>query len=161
MQLRRRDSSREVISRPLRFGAALACALAVWVAGPGHSGGPSDGLVGVSEVQAQSADEASGEKSSGQEASDDDKAPADMSAEDIARRIQKFYKKTEDYQASFKQVYTDLAAGEEKVSWGKVYFKKPGKMRWDYYDSSDYKKRTKTLVKIGRASCRERVYCEV
>ena len=82
--------------------------------------------------------------------SDDDNAPGDMSAEDVAKRIQKFYKKTEDFQSDFKQIYTDVAAGEKKKNWGKVYFKKPGKMRWDYYNSDELGKRKKTLVSDGK-----------
>lgn len=77
-------------------------------------------------------------------------APGDMGAEDVAERIQRFYKKTEDFHAEFKQVYTDVAAGEEKVNYGKVYFKKPGKMRWDYYKSEGLDERKKTLVSDGK-----------
>lgn len=58
---------------------------------------------------------------------------APPSAESVARQMQAFYDRTADFQASFKQTYTDLAAGDTKVSVGKVYIKKPGKMRWDYY----------------------------
>lgn len=74
--------------------------------------------------------------------------PASMSADDVARRVQKFYKKTSDYHADFEQTYTDVAAGAEKTSQGRVYFKKPGKMRWDYY-TDDGKGRTKVLVSDG------------
>lgn len=74
--------------------------------------------------------------------------PAKMSAEDVAKRVQKFYKKTKDYNARFKQTYTDVAAGSEKKSHGRVYFKKPGKMRWDYY-KDDGKGRKKVLVSDG------------
>lgn len=78
----------------------------------------------------------------------DDKAPGGMSAEDVAERIQKFYKKTADYQAQFTQTYTDVAAGDKKHSQGRVYFKKPGKMRWDYYAKGG-KNREKVLVSDG------------
>lgn len=74
--------------------------------------------------------------------------PADMSAQDVAKRIQKFYKKTADYTAHFTQTYTDIAAGAKKTSKGRVYFKKPGKMRWDYYNKSG-KGRSKVLVSDG------------
>jgi outer membrane lipoprotein carrier protein len=76
-------------------------------------------------------------------------APDDMTAEEIAKRIQRFYKETEDFKAKFKQVYTDVAAGEKKKNWGKVYFKKPGRMRWDYYESDGFDQRKKTLVSDG------------
>jgi outer membrane lipoprotein carrier protein len=54
------------------------------------------------------------------------------SAEALAERIQGFYSNTRDFQANFVQTYHDLAAGSSKVSRGKVYIKKPGRMRWDY-----------------------------
>lgn len=76
-------------------------------------------------------------------------APDDMSADEVAKRIQKYYDKTDDFKASFKQVYEDKAAGEKKVNWGKIYFKKPGKMRWDYYKSDSRDDRKKTLVSDG------------
>ncbi len=77
------------------------------------------------------------------------KAPHDLSATEVADRIQGFYKKTLDFQSSFKQTYTDIAAGESKSSSGKVYFKKPGKMRWDYNQAKDATKRDKVLVSDG------------
>lgn len=77
------------------------------------------------------------------------KAPHDLNATQVAERIQDFYKKTLDFQSSFKQTYTDIAAGESKSSSGKVYFKKPGKMRWDYNHAKDPSKRDKVLVSDG------------
>lgn len=74
--------------------------------------------------------------------------PAGMSAEQVAERVQQFYKKTDDYHADFKQTYEDVAAGDKKISQGKVYFKKPGKMRWDYYTKGG-KTRDKVLVSDG------------
>jgi outer membrane lipoprotein carrier protein len=87
-------------------------------------------------------DEASATESSG--------GTAALSAEAVAKRIQQFYRETEDFQADFKQVYTDVAAGETKKNWGRVYFKKPGRMRWDYYDTESLDQRTKTLVSDGK-----------
>lgn len=75
--------------------------------------------------------------------------PEGMSAEDVAERVQRFYSATEDFQAAFLQTYTDVAAGEVKRSRGRVYFKKPGKMRWDYYSSSDASRRDRVLVSDG------------
>ena len=89
------------------------------------------------------------EKGDGEEASSTP-APGDMSAEDVAERVQRFYKETEDFHGEFKQVYTDIAAGDTKVNHGKVYFKKPGKMRWDYYTSEALDERKKTLVSDGK-----------
>lgn len=70
-------------------------------------------------------------------------------AEKAALKVQDFYKQTADYQAAFKQTYRDLAAGTEKVSMGRVYFKKPGRMRWDYYKPEDPKKNDKLYVSDG------------
>lgn len=56
-------------------------------------------------------------------------------AQELARKMQSFYDRTQDFTASFKQTYTDVAAGEQKVNFGKVYIKTPGKMRWDYYQT--------------------------
>ncbi len=73
---------------------------------------------------------------------------AEMTADDYAERVQHFYGKTEDFQASFLQTYTDIAAGEAKQSRGRVYFKKPGMMRWDYY-RRDANQRDRILVSDG------------
>ena len=74
-------------------------------------------------------------------------------ADDVARKMQSFYDKTADFQASFKQVYTDQAAGESKTSIGKVYIKKPGMMRWDYYQVGEDKKPAlhKSMIADGKA----------
>ena len=72
-----------------------------------------------------------------------------MTAEGVATRVQAFYKTTKDFQSKFTQTYTDLAAGEKKMSYGRVYFKKPGKMRWDYYKAKNAKKRDKVYVSDG------------
>jgi len=101
-------------------------------------GGASAGGTVVGSAQAQEGDEAS------------TPAPGDMAAEDVARRIQRFYKETEDFQSEFKQVYTDVAADDKKTRYGKVYFKKPGKMRWDYYETDGLENRKKTLVSDGQ-----------
>jgi outer membrane lipoprotein carrier protein len=68
----------------------------------------------------------------------------------VTDEVQAFYKNMRDYQARFEQVYTDVAAGKDSRSGGRVYFKKPGKMRWDYLnaDGSD-KSLHKVLVSNG------------
>lgn len=71
--------------------------------------------------------------------------------QEIADKVQGFYRATTDFQAKFTQTYTDIAAGDKKVSFGRVYFKKPGKMRWDYYKGKDAKKRDKIYVSDGNA----------
>ena len=46
--------------------------------------------------------------------------------------IQAFYANAQDLKAEFTQVYTYTVYGREETSKGRVFFKKPGKMRWDY-----------------------------
>lgn len=67
----------------------------------------------------------------------------------VTDKVQLFYQEIKDYQASFEQIYTDVAAGDEKKSQGKVFFKKPGKMRWDYL--TPQRKLEKVLVSDGKA----------
>ena len=51
----------------------------------------------------------------------------------IIDRIQAEYERTQDIQAAFTQVaQLRSLAGRKQESHGKVYFKKPGKMRWEY-----------------------------
>lgn len=71
--------------------------------------------------------------------------------DEYAERVQDFYKATSDFQSKFVQTYTDLAAGDKKVSFGRVYFKKPGKMRWDYLVDKNSSKREKVYVSDGDA----------
>ncbi len=78
-------------------------------------------------------------------------APA-LTANDQAKKMQKFYADTADFQAKFKQVYSDIAAGEKKGSYGRVFFKRKGKMRWHYYETSKKSKKQelkKLLVSDG------------
>jgi len=94
------------------------------------------------------ADVAAQQKPAAKPAASKGSGPADMTANAVAERVQNFYKETADYSADFKQTYTDIAAGAAKTSKGRVYFKKPGKMRWDYYNDSG-KGRNKVLVSDG------------
>src|SRR5262249_39085406 len=50
----------------------------------------------------------------------------------LVDRMQSFYEKTQDFTANFKQDYTYKIAKRTQTSTGKVTFKKPGMMRWDY-----------------------------
>jgi outer membrane lipoprotein carrier protein len=56
----------------------------------------------------------------------------ELSALEVADRIQKSYDDTKDFKAAFQQEYFSQALGKTKSSSGYVYIKKPGKMRWDY-----------------------------
>lgn len=46
--------------------------------------------------------------------------------------IQQFYADAQDLKAQFTQTYTFVIHDKTRVSAGTVFFKKPGKMRWDY-----------------------------
>lgn len=76
------------------------------------------------------------------------KEVAPISADDYAAKMQAFYEQTQDFQSSFKQIYTDVAAGEKKDSFGRVYFKRPGMIRFDYYKKD--KSLEKNLVSDGK-----------
>ena len=55
-----------------------------------------------------------------------------QSQKDLLGKVQTFYASAKDFSAEFKQTYTYSIYGRKKISTGKVYFKKPSKMRWDY-----------------------------
>ncbi|MEL6182091.1 MAG: hypothetical protein AAFS10_24230, partial [Myxococcota bacterium] len=42
--------------------------------------------------------------------------PGTLTAQQIMAKMQEFYRNTYDYQARFEQIYTDMAAGEDKKS---------------------------------------------
>lgn len=50
----------------------------------------------------------------------------------VVDRVQSYYDSVRDFVADFEQEYTSAAMGETRTSHGRVFFKKPGKMRWDY-----------------------------
>ena len=56
--------------------------------------------------------------------------PADVKA--LVDRMQSFYERTTDFTADFKQDYTYKAFKRTQTSTGKVLYRKPGLMRWDY-----------------------------
>ena len=59
-------------------------------------------------------------------------AAAAPTADEIVRRLQARYEETAVLSAHFKQEIRSATLGEELVSHGKVYFRKPGKMRWEF-----------------------------
>jgi outer membrane lipoprotein carrier protein len=59
--------------------------------------------------------------------------PARVGAREVVSRVQVFYEKNDRLSAKFRQYYTNVTFGRKTTSDGKVYIKKPGKMRWDYY----------------------------
>lgn len=50
----------------------------------------------------------------------------------VIARMQSRYDQAKDFQAHFTQNYSRAVVGRVTVSSGEVYFKKPGRMRWDY-----------------------------
>jgi outer membrane lipoprotein carrier protein len=54
----------------------------------------------------------------------------------LVDRMQAFYEKLQDFTADFEQVYAYKASKRKQTSTGKVVFKKPALMRWEYSGSS-------------------------
>ncbi|MGB0680016.1 MAG: LolA family protein [Polyangiales bacterium] len=54
------------------------------------------------------------------------------SAAYVASQVQSFYDRTKNVSAQFRQVYYHRLYRKKVVSEGRVVFKKPGRMRWDY-----------------------------
>ncbi len=74
-----------------------------------------------------------------------------LKAGEIVERIQKFYEKTGGLTAKFQQRYKNTTFGKTTKSSGKVYIKKPGKMRWDYAEKVRGKTKTvKSFVSDGK-----------
>jgi outer membrane lipoprotein carrier protein len=62
----------------------------------------------------------------------------------LARKVQAFYERTRDIEASFVQSYTYAAVGRTQTSRGTLRVQKPGKIRWDYLEPD-----RKTIVVNG------------
>lgn len=56
----------------------------------------------------------------------------DLSAAELARKVQAYYERTADLEARFQQTYTYAGFGRRQLSSGTLRVKKPGMMRWDY-----------------------------
>jgi outer membrane lipoprotein carrier protein len=76
---------------------------------------------------------------------------APLTADQVTDKVQGFYTSIADFQSRFEQTYTDVAADEKRTLTGKVFFKKPGKMRWDYLknDANNKPSLAKVLVSNG------------
>lgn len=59
-----------------------------------------------------------------------------LTAQQIVQRIQEFYDRTTNFQADFTQVSRSRLTGEEQRA-GRVIFKRPGRMRWNYTTNGD------------------------
>jgi len=74
-------------------------------------------------------------------------------ADAVVGKVQKFYESTKHLTAKFRQTYTNETFGTTRVSDGRLYIKKPGKMRWDYYAKKRNSKKAeveKTFVSDGK-----------
>jgi outer membrane lipoprotein carrier protein len=65
------------------------------------------------------------------------------SAADVVRRLQARYDATTGFRADFSQEVESATLGQKVTSRGKVYFKKPGRMRWEFAEPEQ------TLVSDG------------
>ena len=72
-------------------------------------------------------------------------SPQQKEIDKIVDKMQKFYDDAKDYQADFTQIYHNLALGTDQTRNGHVYFKKSGKMRWDYREPDE-----KYLISNGK-----------
>lgn len=52
--------------------------------------------------------------------------------EQVVSGVQAFYSTAKDFQADFRQTFTYKIYQRKKISTGRVFFKKPSLMRWDY-----------------------------
>ncbi len=53
-------------------------------------------------------------------------------AKQVVKNVQSFYKKTRHLTAKFRQTYSNKVIDKRSISDGRLWIKKPGKMRWDY-----------------------------
>jgi outer membrane lipoprotein carrier protein len=54
------------------------------------------------------------------------------SVKEVVAKMQAFYDRARDLKGKFKQVYTDSLYSRQRTSYGYVYVRKPGMMRWNY-----------------------------
>ena len=59
-------------------------------------------------------------------------SPTDERAKELVAKVQAFYDKAKTFQAHFDQRYKIRAYDTVKTNTGRVSFRKPGKMSWDY-----------------------------
>lgn len=71
-----------------------------------------------------------------------------LSADEIAGRVQGFYDHTKTFKAGFKQRYTMPAYNRTKDSTGSVIFQKPGKMSWRYANNGNRVVSDGKIIKI-------------
>src|SRR5262245_32941891 len=78
--------------------------------------------------------------------------PATTSAEaaKVVQGVQTFYKTTQHLTAKFRQNVVNKTFGLPSMNDGKVYLKKPGKMRWDYFSKRDKNQVTRSQMSDGK-----------
>lgn len=74
------------------------------------------------------------------------------SADEVVAAVQDFYKKTPHLTAKFRQTTMNATFGIPKTNDGKVYLKKPGKMRWDYYSKRQKGQPLRTQLSDGKTA---------
>lgn len=80
------------------------------------------------------------------------KVAAAPKADDVVKEVQAFYKDIKQVTAKFRQEVTNATFGRSTKTDGKVYIKKPGKMRWDYFSKKSKNKKqsvTKSFISNG------------
>lgn len=58
--------------------------------------------------------------------------PAKPPVSQVVAKMQALYNKTKDFKGSFKQVFTDALYNRKRTSYGYLWVKKPGRMRFEY-----------------------------
>jgi outer membrane lipoprotein carrier protein len=71
-------------------------------------------------------------------------------ADQVVKGVQNFYRTTQQLTAKFRQSNYNKTFGLPTVNDGKVYLKKPGKMRWDYFSKRDKTKVTRSQMSDGK-----------
>src|SRR5688500_9091008 len=79
----------------------------------------------------------------------------DLSANQLADQMQKFYDQTRTFQASFKQRYWVEAYRKTKDSNGLVTFAKPGQMSWRYKNNGNRVVSDGKTIKIYEADSKQ------
>jgi outer membrane lipoprotein carrier protein len=75
---------------------------------------------------------------------------APNAAEPVVKGVQNFYKNTQQLTAKFRQSFYNKTFGLPKVNDGKVYLKKPGKMRWDYFSKRNKNEVSRSQMSDGK-----------
>ena len=75
---------------------------------------------------------------------------APNAADEVVKGVQDFYRNTQQLTAKFRQSFYNKTFGLPKVNDGKVYLKKPGKMRWDYYSKRNKSQVTRSQMSDGK-----------